>query len=134
MLLKINSRPLSESDKVAIKKEMAVIIGRVLFKLRKSYGISGKKLAKEVGMSQQQISRYENGINYITVDMILGILYFLEVPVFEFFNIVTKEIKNSNYELFLIYEKVLTNNYISSNLLHKDAFFDVISDSSVKYY
>ncbi|WP_368920641.1 hypothetical protein, partial [Providencia vermicola] len=66
--------------------------------------------------------------------MILGILYFLEVPIFEFFNIVTKEIKNSNYELFLIYEKVLTNNYISSNLLHKDAFFDVISDSSVKYY
>lgn len=113
---------------------MAVIIGRVLFKLRKSYGISGKKLAKEVGMSQQQISRYENGINYITVDMILGILYFLEVPIFEFFNIVTKEIKNSNYELFLIYEKVLTNNYIASNLLHKDAFFDVISDSSVKYY
>ncbi|ELX8377893.1 helix-turn-helix domain-containing protein [Providencia vermicola] len=134
MLLKINSRPLSESDKVAIKKEMAVIIGRVLFKLRKSYVISGKKLAKEVGMSQQQISRYENGINYITVDMILGILYFLEVPIFEFFNIVTKEIKNSNYELFLIYEKVLTNNYINSNLLHKDAFFDVISDSSVKYY
>ncbi len=47
---------------------------RSLKDIRKSSGLSQKELAKKIGVTQQQYSRYEVGINKITLEMYLKIL------------------------------------------------------------
>ena len=45
-----------------------------LKEIRKSCGLSQKELAKKIGVTQQQYSRYEVGVNKITLEMYLKIL------------------------------------------------------------
>lgn len=59
-------------------------IGMVLREFRKCKGLSGAELAKLVGLSQQQISRYESGKNQVTLYMLFEILIALEVSIEKF--------------------------------------------------
>ncbi|MTB65389.1 helix-turn-helix domain-containing protein [Providencia sp. wls1943] len=45
-------------------------VGTFLRKARKEKNMTGKQLAKLIGISQQQISRYEMGITAITLDQL----------------------------------------------------------------
>ena len=47
---------------------------KTLKEIRKSCGLSQKELSKKIGVTQQQYSRYEVGINKITLEMYLKIL------------------------------------------------------------
>ena len=47
---------------------------KTLKELRKSSGLSQTELAKRLGIPQQQYSRYEVGVNKITLEMYLKIL------------------------------------------------------------
>lgn len=60
-------------------------IGNKIKGIRKSLGISQMKLAEEVGVSFQQIQKYEKGINKISVEMIQQIAGALGMPVSIFF-------------------------------------------------
>ncbi len=42
--------------------------------IRKSSGYTQKELAKRIGITQQQYSRYENSINKIPLDLFLKIV------------------------------------------------------------
>lgn len=59
-------------------------IGLVLREFRKCKGLSGAELAKLVGLSQQQISRYESGKNQVTLYMLFEILMVLDVSIEKF--------------------------------------------------
>lgn len=60
-------------------------IGRKIKALRKLSGISQIKLAEKIGISFQQIQKYEKGSTRISVDRLLQIASALEVPVTTFF-------------------------------------------------
>ena len=45
-----------------------------LKEIRKLSGLSQKDLAKKIGVTQQQYSRYEVGVNKITLEMYLKIV------------------------------------------------------------
>lgn len=49
-----------------------------------------------LGISQQQMSRYERGINKFTLDMLLSITVALDVPLDQVFNEVLLEFQNSD--------------------------------------
>ncbi|MCW2256062.1 transcriptional regulator with XRE-family HTH domain [Providencia alcalifaciens] len=70
--------------------------GLVIKKLRKERSISGVKLAKELNVSQQQISRYEKGVNKLSIDTLFNILIIIDVSFEEFLRLLMIEIKNSN--------------------------------------
>lgn len=53
--------------------EMYKMIGGQIRKIRKLTGITSTELAGMIGVSQQQISRYENGSTKISLDIILRI-------------------------------------------------------------
>ena len=52
---------------------------------RKELGLSQEKLAEALGVSYQQVQRYENGTNLLSTDKLQIIAKVLEVPVNYFF-------------------------------------------------
>lgn len=60
-------------------------IGSEIKRIRKSIGISQMKLAEKVGVSFQQIQKYERGVNKISAEMIQRIAMALGVSVDTFF-------------------------------------------------
>lgn len=85
----------------------SIIVGKKIRDFRIEKGMSGAELGKMLNLSQQQISRYERGINKITVDLLYEASLILDIDI----------------ELFLDIEKCDLNVYIpnirksESNLL-----------------
>lgn len=65
------------------KKTIDVGMGRKIKKARKSAGISGADLAKKLGVSQQQVSRYELGQTPMTISMVIMISHALNLSINE---------------------------------------------------
>lgn len=60
-------------------------IGAEIKRIRKDLGMSQMKLAEEVGVSFQQIQKYEKGVNKISMEMIQRIAMALGISVNTFF-------------------------------------------------
>ncbi|WP_065425768.1 helix-turn-helix domain-containing protein, partial [Morganella morganii] len=66
-------------------REISLFIGQQISRKRKSLGLSGMALAELLGLSQQQISRYEQGITNIRASTLLQIAFLFNVDVKSFF-------------------------------------------------
>ncbi|EPL8096244.1 helix-turn-helix domain-containing protein [Morganella morganii] len=66
-----------------IKNNVSVSVGKKIKKVRKTVGLSGNELGKLLGLSQQQVSRYESGTSAITIDILIRISNALNVSVNE---------------------------------------------------
>ncbi|EPL8092970.1 helix-turn-helix domain-containing protein [Morganella morganii] len=75
------------------EREISLFIGQQISRKRKSLGLSGMALAELLGLSQQQISRYEQGITNIRASTLLQIAFLFNVDVKSFF---TDCIENNN--------------------------------------
>lgn len=73
-------------------------IGAEIKRIRKSFGISQMRLAERVGVSFQQIQKYERGVNKISVEMIQRIAMALGVPVERFFEREKSPIVSESHE------------------------------------
>lgn len=56
------------------------IVGQRIRRLRYDHGLKAKALAKLLGISQQQLSRYERGINKIDASIIFKVINIFGVP------------------------------------------------------
>jgi transcriptional regulator with XRE-family HTH domain len=63
----------------------SVEIGRKIKEYRKHCGLSQERLAELVGLSFQQIQKYESGVNRVNKDNLQSIANTLSVPVASFF-------------------------------------------------
>jgi len=63
----------------------SVEIGRKLKEFRKHKGLSQEGLAELIGLSFQQIQKYESGVNKLNTDKLQAIANILCVPVASFF-------------------------------------------------
>jgi transcriptional regulator with XRE-family HTH domain len=61
--------------------------GQLVKECRKIKGISQIKLAEMIGVSYQQVQKYEKGTNRISVDRLKQIAKALDVPINEFFSL-----------------------------------------------
>ena len=66
-------------------KRMREEIGGLIRNLRKSRGLSQMQLAEMVGVSYQQIQKYEKGTDNVSVDRLRQLAKALEMPVTGFF-------------------------------------------------
>lgn len=73
------------------------IIGKKITYYRKMKGISLTELAKVTGVSEQQQSRYERGINRINLNRLYLYANFFNVNVDVFFQLNDKEINEINH-------------------------------------
>ncbi|HBO21601.1 MULTISPECIES: helix-turn-helix domain-containing protein [unclassified Providencia] len=70
------------------------LVGNYLKSKRIEYGMTGAEVGKLLHVSQQQVSRYENGVNTISLDLVLLFLDKLDLSVESFFIYLLKEIEN----------------------------------------
>ncbi|MBT0318420.1 helix-turn-helix domain-containing protein [Morganella morganii] len=61
--------------------DIKVYVGSRIRSVRQSLKISGEELGSRVGLSQQQISRYESGQSMMTIGVLFLISEALNVPV-----------------------------------------------------
>lgn len=61
------------------------IIGRLIKRFRLQKGISQMGLAEMIGVSYQQVQKYESGKSSISIERLLDIAEALDVPVTRFF-------------------------------------------------
>lgn len=60
-------------------------MGKKIKAIRKKHGLSQEKLGEMVGVSYQQIQKYEKGVNRVSSDMLYKIARSLNIPVTYFF-------------------------------------------------
>lgn len=68
------------------------IIGNKITYYRKMKGMSLNELARVIGVSEQQQSRYERGINRINLDRLSQYANFFEIDLTRFFSFSNEEI------------------------------------------
>ena len=65
--------------------DVNALIGKRIQKRRKELGYTGSQLAAKLGVSQQQFSRYERGLNKIDLTYLVLLAKFLNTPIYWFF-------------------------------------------------
>lgn len=99
-----------EEDKASIlsqltsKQYLTQAIGRQLYLIRKARGLRGDDIAKKLGVSQQQVSRYERGVCKMDVDALVYLLNQLNEPLDQFFYDVSLILKNEAPNIYAEYE------------------------------
>lgn len=76
------------------KKNIYALLGNYLRKARVSKGLSGDKLGSVIHLSQQQVSRYELGVNKLSLDKLIEIVIFLDIDINEITKIISKQVEN----------------------------------------
>ncbi|WP_386688687.1 helix-turn-helix domain-containing protein [Lonepinella sp. MS14437] len=68
-----------------IAAEVDLAIGKRIQQRRKEVGWTAEKLAEQIGVSQQQFSRYERGATKMNVSHLVNIAVILDTPISWFF-------------------------------------------------
>ena len=69
-------------------------ICKVLIEARKNRSMSQKMLAEKMGISAQQLSKYERGVNRISVLTFCCLADAIGLEAYEFLGVLSNEIKN----------------------------------------
>ncbi|BBU94549.1 MULTISPECIES: helix-turn-helix domain-containing protein [Providencia] len=64
-----------------IKPTFNIIVGKKIKKHRKEMKLTAEELGRYIGVSQQQISRYESGVNHINIDFLSQLSELFKVPI-----------------------------------------------------
>ncbi|EQB8046520.1 helix-turn-helix domain-containing protein [Providencia stuartii] len=78
------------------KYPVACAVGQKIKSLRKSQGYTVFQLAKEIDISEQQLFRYERGVNSIDIDCLVRVLKVLDVNMGEFFSEILQDDTHAN--------------------------------------
>lgn len=81
------------------KKNIYALLGNHLRKARVSKGLSGNELGSIIQLSQQQVSRYELGINKLSLDKLIEIVIFLDIDINEITKLIIKQVEYEKKEL-----------------------------------
>ncbi|WP_373777641.1 helix-turn-helix domain-containing protein [Glaesserella sp.] len=68
-----------------VATDVDLAIGKRIVQRRKEIGLSAEVLAEQIGVSQQQFSRYERGATKINVSHLANIAVILNTPISWFF-------------------------------------------------
>ncbi|MEZ2896486.1 helix-turn-helix domain-containing protein [Providencia rettgeri] len=92
---------------------LSLCCGKIIKKIRKENGMTGAELAKKMNVSQQQMSRYERGINKLSIDMLFNIAMVLDVSFENIIKSVISEAKKSCPHDALSFKNKISNSDIS---------------------
>ncbi|WP_413492398.1 helix-turn-helix domain-containing protein [Morganella psychrotolerans] len=117
--------------RLIVKREMEIIlklIGNELSRIRKSKKISGTELGEMIGISQQQMSRFERGYTRMDLGTMVCILYQLDISLFQFFFEIMEILKTNEPSMHEKYSPLVSrltkmdisekNNHTKNNIIN----------------
>lgn len=104
---------------LGLKKQLAIAAGRQIYSIRKVKGITGRELGWLLGLSQQQISRYERGVCQIDISTLFEILYILETSIDHFFSDISLQLSELSPDAYSTYHTLFFSviNVSNDNLI-----------------
>lgn len=77
--------------------DVNALVGKRIQKKRKELGYTGMQIAEKIGVSQQQFSRYERGMNKIDLSYLVLLANYLNTPIHWFFEdcFITKSLQDN---------------------------------------
>ncbi|QAV24881.1 XRE family transcriptional regulator [Proteus hauseri] len=84
---------------ISERKIFCYSIGYELSLLRQRNSMTGAELGQKLSISQQQISRYERGINKIPVDILFYVLNIFNISINDFFDRVSNRVVTLKYKM-----------------------------------
>lgn len=91
-------------------------IGKKIQIRRKELGLTAAELSEQVGISQQQLSRYERGTNKINVTHLFNIAYITSTPISWFFAGCTPEMSSLSVKSEAATYTVVTDRELTERL------------------
>lgn len=104
--VKMNDIYFDERSEYDMRTVFTKAVGQEIYRIRRSRVMTGKELAIQLNVSQQQVSRYERGICNITVDTLILILNVLNVSIDEFFKHVYLNISDMKGKVDESYQRI----------------------------
>ena len=95
-----------KSAMLASKQYLSQAVGRQIYLTRRGLGLTGSQLAEILGVSQQQVSRYERGVCRIDVDTLVYLLNQLRISFDEFFHNVSLTLKELSPKTYAQYHSL----------------------------
>ncbi|OKP00171.1 helix-turn-helix domain-containing protein [Xenorhabdus eapokensis] len=83
-----------------------LLVGQRIQSRRKELGVTATDLAKRIGTTQQQLSRYERGTNRINITHLVAISIELETPISWFFMDCFEHVSKEDTELKKCFEQI----------------------------
>ncbi|MEQ4693156.1 helix-turn-helix domain-containing protein [Providencia manganoxydans] len=105
---KISNKNLSEND---TQNLFLNAIGKEIYRLRKIKSMTGAELASHIGISQQQLSRYECGVCNISASKLIQLLLTLDTSAESFFKNVFINLFEKNREVAKLYSNIFISKY-----------------------
>lgn len=115
-----------------IKHDVNIVIGRQIMLLRKAQGLTGQALAKKLGISQQQVSRYERGICKIDTDTLMILLMYFDASLELFFQKVALALKERAPKIYGYYHAIFQSERNSED--EQERYYLIKADSSEHYF
>lgn len=85
-----------------VASDVDLAVGKRITQRRKEVGLTAEKLAEQIGISQQQFSRYERGATKINLTHLVNIAVILDTPISWFFaDSKAEELTFSNQEHYV---------------------------------
>lgn len=100
--------------------EFDIKIGKKIKSIRKLKGYSQARLGRELGVSWQQVQKYESGKNKISLEGLSKLLNILEVSIDAFF-----DEKSRNY--------VILEHLHETDIEELISYWDIIEDKKLKF-
>lgn len=97
-----------KETQLTAKQHLAQAVGRQIYLTRRGRGLTGSELAEKLGVSQQQVSRYERGVCRIDVDALVYLLNQLNVPLDVFFHDMSLTLKELSPETYAQYHSLFS--------------------------
>ncbi|QXA58874.1 helix-turn-helix domain-containing protein [Providencia rettgeri] len=93
-------------DKDDISRILHAAAQELIF-IRRNKGLSGSELGKKIGVSQQQISRYERNVSRLDFGSLIYLLHHLDMPLSDFLYHVSSQLKTHEPLVYSRYYNVL---------------------------
>ena len=94
------SRPIPERKSPGRKPtEMDHVVGRQLRAARKERGLTQEQLANQVGLTFQQIQKYEKAVNRVSAGLLYELSLVLDKPLTYFFDLPESAIQTSRAKM-----------------------------------
>lgn len=100
----------------SLENNINCFIGRQLLTLRLTYGLSMSVVGREIGVTGQQIQKYESGKDRVSIERLFALAALFDVPVTAFFpgemaDKHVEQLSHSNIRLLKLLNKISEEHY-----------------------